>query len=135
VVQVDVVYEGGLRCRAIHGPSGDALVTDAPADNQGRGAAFSPTDLLATALATCIATTMGILAEREGMPLEGLAVRVEKSMVADPLRRVGRLALKVTFPEALDPAHAERLKAAARACPVRRSLAPDVEVVVEFEAR
>ena len=73
-------YDGQLRCQAVHAPSGCLLTTDAPVDNQGRGEAFSPTDLVATALATCILTILGITAERHGIALEGSEARVEKSM-------------------------------------------------------
>ena len=93
MVKIDVAYEGDLHTTCRHGPSGRELETDAPVDNQGRGESFSPTDLLATALGTCTLTVMGIVARREGWKLEGARSRVEKHMVADPVRRVGRLVL------------------------------------------
>ena len=79
-VQIDVTYEGQFRTRAVHGPSGNSLVTDAPVDNHGRGESFSPTDLVATALGTCMATVMGIFAERHAIDLRGMSVTVKKEM-------------------------------------------------------
>ncbi|MFZ9621510.1 MAG: OsmC family protein, partial [Prochlorococcaceae cyanobacterium] len=84
-------YDGALRCRASHGPSGSTLETDAPTDNQGQGERFSPTDLVATALSTCILTIMGIVAERHGWSLEGASARVEKTMSVEPPRRIALL--------------------------------------------
>ena len=92
-VRIDVEYLGELRCRSVHAPSGNQLLTDAPVDNQGKGEAFSPTDLVATALATCVLTTMGIVAARHGWDLAGSHASVEKAMVNDPHRRIGRLEL------------------------------------------
>src|SRR5512146_333687 len=91
MVQVDVSYEGSLRCVARHGPSGATLTTDAPVDNMGRGAAFSPTDLVATALGTCMLTIMGIVAQRHNIDISGATVSVTKEMAALPVRRIGRL--------------------------------------------
>ena len=77
MVEIKIVYEGQLRCRAAHGPSNTALNTDAPKDNMGKGESFSPTDLVATALGTCIVTTMGIVAQRHGIDIGGATVGVE----------------------------------------------------------
>lgn len=132
MVQVDVVYRGGLRCEARHGPSGNTLLTDAPADNQGKGEAFSPTDLVATALGTCIATIMGIVAEREKIDLSGLKITVEKEMAADPPRRIARLAARVVFPRPLDETQRTKLERAAKGCPVHQTLHGKVEMPVEF---
>lgn len=133
MVEIRVQYEGGLRCRAVHGPSGAELVTDAPLDNHGQGASFSPTDLVATALATCVLTTMGIVAERHGWELAGSTARVEKVMVATPVRRIGRLELVVTMPAALDARARETLERTALTCPVHRSLGADVDLPMRFE--
>src|SRR5687767_1181223 len=97
-VDIDIVYERSLGCRATHRPSGTALVTDAPLDNGGRGAAFSPTDLVATALGSCVLTTMAIVAERNGLDIAGARAHVVKEMVAQPVRRIGGLRTVVTFP-------------------------------------
>lgn len=132
MVQIDIVYEGDLRCRARHGPSGKELVTDPPADNQGRGESFSPTDLVATALGTCMLTIMGIVARRHGWDLAGARVQVEKGMIADPERRIGRLAVTIRVPAELDPAARQALERAAFTCPVHKSLGANVEIPVQF---
>jgi putative redox protein len=126
-------YSGGLRCSAVHGPSGSVLHTDAPADNQGRGECFSPTDLLATALGTCLLTIMGIVAERHGWPLEGAAARVEKTMTTGGTRQVEQLAVWVTLPAGLSDDQRAQLRRAAEACPVKRSLAGSVAMVMHWE--
>ena len=126
-------YEGGLRCRAVHGPSGAELLTDAPVDNHGQGASFSPTDLVATALGTCVLTTMGIVAERHGWDLKGSHARVEKVMVSEPVRRIGRLDLVVVMPAALDERARTTLERTALTCPVHRSLGEGVELPMRFE--
>ena len=119
---IDSVYSGGLRCRSSHQPSGSALDTDAPTDNQGKGERFSPTDLVATALSTCMLTIMGIVAERHGWALEGCTARVEKTMTSEPPRRIALLTVWVQLPEALDGQQRAVLRRAAEACPVKRSL-------------
>jgi putative redox protein len=128
MVEIDIEYEGNLHCRAVHGPSRAVLVTDAPVDNQGKGEAFSPTDLLATSLGVCMMTTMGIYARHKGIDLTGTRVHVTKEMVADPLRRVGRLGVTIDFPRGIDEAHRPVLQRTAETCPVNRSLGPDVKV-------
>ena len=132
MVKIQATYEGGLRCRAEHGPSGAALSTDAPVDNQGKGESFSPTDLVATALGTCMLTTMGIVAERHGWDLSGAEALVEKGMVADPARRIGRLAVEIRVPAKLDQRARETLERTALTCPVHKSLRPEVEIPVRF---
>jgi putative redox protein len=131
MVEIDVSYEGDLHTQAVHVPSGSALGTDAPKDNEGLGATFSPTDLLATALGSCVLTTMGIVARRNGWPLEGSVARVVKHMTAQPTRRVGRLELRFALPDMDDKARTI-LERAAHTCPVHRSLHPDVEVHFDF---
>jgi len=133
MVQVDVVYEGGLRARAVHGPSGGELVTDAPVDNQGKGESFSPTDLVAAALGTCMLTIVGIVAERHGWPVEGAKASVEKGMVADPIRRIGRLEVVITIPGELSEKEQELLQKAAMTCPVHKSLSAEMDIPVRFE--
>ena len=132
MVEIRVRYEGDLHCRAVHGPSGTELATDAPVDNQGRGASFSPTDLVATALGTCILTTMGIVARRHGWDLAGAEVRVEKQMVSEPVRRIGRLATRVEIPGVFDEEARRTLERTALNSPVQFCLHPDIEVPVEF---
>lgn len=132
MVRIEAVYEGELRCEAVHTPSGTRLRTDAPKDNQGRGELFSPTDLVATALGTCIATIMGIVADRHGIELEGMQFDVVKVMTPAPPRRIARLDVTFRMPAGIE-AHARNLfRQCADGCPVRRSLHPEVEVAVEF---
>jgi putative redox protein len=133
MVRMDIDYQGGLRCTARHGPSGMTLTTDAPVDNQGRGEAFSPTDLASTALGACVATIMGIYAEREGIALEGMKVGVEKTMSAEPPRRISRVELFFKMPAGISAKHRVALERCVEACPVRRSLHPEVEVPAHFE--
>ena len=133
MVQVDVVYEGGLRARAVHVPSGCVLVTDAPVDNRGKGESFSPTDLVATALGTCMLTLLGIVAERHGWPMEGARARVEKGMVADPVRRIGSLEVVISIPGPLREKERELLQKAALTCPVHKSLSSEMDIPVRFE--
>lgn len=131
-VEIQIAYQGELRCRATHVPSGATLLTDAPLDNQGRGESFSPTDLVATALGSCLLTIMGIVAERHGIELAGASVRVEKHMVADPLRRIGALPVTITVPGPVAAADRQRLENAARTCPVHASLGDSIERPIEF---
>ena len=132
MVRIDVSYAGDLRCEAEHGPSHMRLTTDAPVDNQGRGEAFSPTDLTAAALGTCATTIMGIYARNRSLSLEGLRVRVEKEMTAIPPRRIARISLTFDLPAGLTPDHRRALERCLETCPVRLSLHPEVEVVATF---
>ena len=135
MVEIEIAYEGGLRCRAAHGPSGDVIRTDAPVDNHGRGEAFSPTDLVAAALGACFSTIMGIVAERKGLDLAGLRVVVRKGMSAQPPRRIARLEVDVEVPLAADHPERPLLESAALACPVHQSLHPEIEVGVRWAWR
>lgn len=132
MVKIDIRYEGGLRCAATHGPSGQTVFTDAPVDNHGRGESFSPTDLTATALGSCMATIMGIVAERHELDLRGMAIEVTKTMSADAPRRISKLETLIKVP--LPPDHPQRalLENAALTCPVHKSLHPDMEKPVDF---
>lgn len=133
-VEIDAVYSGKLRVDATHGPSGMTLHTDAPTDNGGQGASFSPTDLVATALGTCVMTILGLVAERHDIDLTGSKVHVTKEMVTDPIRRIGSLQTVVTITPGVvaDPEMRQRLEAAARKCPVHQSLHPDIDAPIEF---
>ena len=132
MVEMQISYLGQLRCQATHGPSGKQLVTDAPLDNMGQGESFSPTDLVATALGTCMLTLMGILANREQLDLAGTTVRVGKEMVTSPTRRIGKLTVDIHVPRELPPEQQEKLRRAALTCPVHKSLHPDIETPVNF---
>lgn len=132
MVAIQVEYQGDLHCKAVHGPSGSVLATDAPTDNQGRGESFSPTDLVATALGTCMVTTMGILARTLNLDISGATATVEKEMTAAPPRKIQRLRVKIRVPQPHSSENREKLERAAHTCPVVRSLHPDVEIPVEF---
>ncbi len=129
-----VVYEGGLRTTCTHLRSGSNFETDAPLDNNGKGERFSPTDLMATSLATCMVTVMGIKARSMGMDLNDVKVEVEKIMKANP-RRVGGINLTFHIPEHLqnvDEKTRDILKHTGNTCPVQHSLHPDIEVNVNW---
>ncbi len=132
MVDINIVYEGQLRCLATHGPSGQTVKTDAPVDNHGRGEYFSPTDLIGAALGSCILTILGILAERHHLDLAGATVKVEKHMLTSPVRRIGRLPVEVRIPTPLSPEMREILERAAHTCPVHRSLHPDIDAPITF---
>ena len=132
MVEIRAVYEGGLHCRVTHGPSGQEFRTDAPLDNGGEGRMFSPTDLVAAALGSCILTVMGIVATRHQIPLEGATARVVKEMVSSPSRRIGRLAVTVTFPRSYPDPQRTLLESAAKTCPVHHSLHPETDVPITF---
>lgn len=131
-VEITVTYQGDLRCEAQHGPSSKRLTTDAPVDNQGKGESFSPTDLVATALGACMLTIMGIVAQRHAIELKGATVKVEKHMVADPARRIGRLPVTITVPGRLDEKQRKLLMAAAEGCPVHHTLGDRVEMPITW---
>src|SRR5580658_4209287 len=126
MVNIQIEYQGDLHCKATHGPSGTELSTDAPRDNQGRGESFSPTDLLATALGTCMLTIMGIAARTLNIDISGATASVEKEMTATAPRKIQRLAVSIHIPRSPSPADREKLERAAHACPVSKSLHPDI---------
>lgn len=133
-VEITAVYEGSLRCVAKHAPSAAELATDAPQDNGGKGEAFSPTDLVATALGTCVLTTMGLVAQRHGIDLSGTKVRVVKQMTQSPVRRIASLATEIVVQASAvsAPDQRQRLQAAAGKCPVHASLHPDIDAPLTF---
>ncbi len=137
MVNLHVTYEGNLRCLAVHGPSSQELITDAPVDNHGRGETFSPTDLVATALGSCLLTVMGIWAQARQLELKGTSVHVSKEMTSERPRRIARLPVKVTFPlsvsSAVDSATRLELQHIAENCPVRLSLSEKIECEMQFE--
>ncbi|MEM7245903.1 MAG: OsmC family protein, partial [Acidobacteriota bacterium] len=131
-VAIDIEYLGGLKTQATHGPSSSTLTTAAPVDNQGDGSSFSPTDLLATALGTCIVTIVGIAARGRDVDVTGTQVNVLKEMTAQPPRRVGRLTVTLDLPDSVPEEHRAALEEAGRGCPVCRSLSNEMEVDVTF---
>lgn len=130
MVEIKLSYEGDLHCSALHIPSGSTLVTDAPVDNNGLGQAFSPTDLVATALGACMATVIGIVAKRKNLAVEGMKIDVRKFMSADQPRRISRLELDIRMPLPADHPDRKILESAARGCPVHHSIHPDIEVAM-----
>ena len=130
----EVVYEGGLRTTCTHLKSGNSFETDAPVDNHGKGERFSPTDLMATSLATCMITVMGIKARSMGFDLDNVKIEVEKIMKSDP-RRVGGINLFFDIPEGLlglDEKSKQILKYTGNTCPVWVSLNPEIEINVDW---
>lgn len=128
-----IIYTGDLRTKATHLQSGTIIETDAPTDNQGKGERFSPTDLVVTALATCMITTMGIKARTMNIVLDGTTADVTKVMASDP-RRIGKIMVHISFPKTLETDEKQRtiLENTARTCPVERTLHPTVELDFQF---
>jgi putative redox protein len=137
LVDIFIRYEGDLRCEARHAPSGTTLTTDAPVDNQGKGASFSPTDLVATALGTCMLTTVGIVARRGGYNVDGLSMHVQKHMTKEPPRRIQRLPVSISVPvevaRALSADQKREIEHTAKTCPVALSIQESIEVPISFD--
>ena len=131
MVAINIRYQGDMHCLAVHGPSGTTLVTDAPADNLGKAESFSPTDLVATALGTCILTVMGMKAQSIDVDITGSTISVEKEMAAGP-RRIGKLAVTVHVPLRLPERQMQQLERAAFTCPVHKSMSPQVDMPIHF---
>ncbi len=128
----EIVYRGELRTEAMHLQSGETLLTDAPTDNQGKGEAFSPTDLVATALGSCMMTIMGIIAQRHNIDLTSMRVSIVKHMQAQP-RKISSIELSFTMPAHLkNTKYQQMLENAARNCPVALSLHPDILQITTF---
>ncbi|MBF26384.1 MAG: osmotically inducible protein OsmC [Euryarchaeota archaeon] len=132
MVKIEVKYEGGFRCIATHIPSGRELVTDAPLDNHGKGESFSPTDLLATSMLTCIMTIIGIRAEKKKIDVSGMLGSVEKTMYQNP-RRVGMLEIKIKLPKYIEEEDRKWLIQEGCECPVCHSVNKTMEVKINFQ--
>ncbi len=130
-VEIKGQYEGELRVKLTHGPSQSVIETDAPVDNQGKGARFSPTDTVVAALGACMLTIMGIVAKRDGIKLEGTNFRAEKHMIENP-RRIGKIVLEIYMPSGLTDEQKKKLERAAHTCPVHQSLHSDIEQDIKF---
>lgn len=127
-----IFYQGDLTTKCTHLQSGDSIVTDAPTDNQGKGAAFSPTDLLSTSLASCMLTTMGIKAAMRGIPFGQAEAEMLKVMASDP-RRVSEIKIAIKMPtEPYSEEDKAFLEDTARNCPVAKSLNPGIIQQIEF---
>ena len=132
MVRIDATYDGNLRCTATHGPSGKQLITDAPVDNMGKGESFSPTDLLATSMLTCIMTIVAIRADSKEIDVSGMTGSVEKTMASGP-RRVAKLEVMVNLPSGLDTEDRAWLITEGCNCPVCVSVSESMEVDVTFQ--
>lgn len=132
MVKMSMIYEGDLRCQLTHGPSGSKITTDAPVDNHGKGQAFSPTDLVGAALGSCILTVMGIVAQRHNITLTGSTVDVEKEMVVQPVRRIGKITVTIKMAAGIPIDKRSMLETAAHSCPVHKSLHPDIITPIQF---
>lgn len=133
MTQIEITYEGNLKTRCVHLDSLEEITTDAPKDNGGEGELFSPTDLLAAALGSCVLTVMGLYAKRLNVDLKGAKIKVEKQMEQAPSRRIGKLTLAFTCPHAFPKETTEKLEKAALHCPVHASLHPDIAQEFTFQ--
>jgi putative redox protein len=131
MVEITGVYEGEKHCELVHGPSLKKIQTDAPRDNNGKGEAFSPTDLVGAALGSCILTTMGIYGDAHGIDIKGSTFKVVKEMASNP-RRIASLSVEVHLPETLSEKDREVLERVGNMCPVKVSLHPEVNVPVKY---
>ena len=131
MVEISVTYSGNKKCDLVH-PEGARLRTDAPKDIGGEASAFSPTDLIAAGLASCILTTIAMWAERNGLKIDGATASVEKHMSAQPPRRIARLVLRIEMPAGIPEETRAKLRRAAAACPVHHSLHPEIASEVEW---
>ena len=132
MVRIEATYDGNLRCTATHGPSGKQLITDAPVDNMGKGESFSPTDLLATSMLTCIMTIVAIRADSRQIDVSGMTGSVEKTMASGP-RRVAKLEVVVNLPQGLNIEDRAWLITEGCNCPVCVSVSESMEVDVTFQ--
>ena len=130
MTEIAIWYEGDLSTRCVHSDNGAEVLTDAPKDNQGLGRVFSPTDLFAASLGSCMLTLMGIAAKRLNVDLKGMHAKVTKEMVVAPVRRIGKLRVEFSCPHAFSEDVIGKLVRAAETCPVHHSLHPDI--VLEF---
>ncbi len=133
MAEIDVWYEGELATRCVHSDNGAEIPTDAPKDNQGLGRVFSPTDLLAASLGSCMLTLMGMAARRLQIDIRGMRAKVTKEMATAPLRRIGKLKVEFSCPHAFPEEIVAKLIHAAETCPVHKSLHPDI--VLEYTYR
>lgn len=127
MVNIHINYEGDLHCRLEHEPSKTLIETDAPVDNHGKGESFSPTDLLAASMGSCMVTTMAIASKNRNLDLTGTSVHVAKEMASNP-RRIGRLIVNIVLPPHISQDDFKFLENAALTCPVHRSVHPDMQI-------
>lgn len=132
MVEMTGIYRGEKHCDLTHSPSGSVISTDAPKDNNGRGEAFSPTDLMGAALGSCILTTIAIVAERDGKDVKGSSFTVTKEMNPNP-RKIASLKVELKLPAAIPQDYRSKLEHIAMTCPVHRSIHPDVLMPISFD--
>lgn len=132
MVEMMLTYDGDQRSTAVHGPSGTVLIIDAPVDNGGKGESYSPSDLVATALGACMLTYIGKAADRHGWDVSGTRIVVQKDMVADPLRRIGRLVVDIHLTRDFDDKEMRILTNTVTTCPVKLSISDQIEVPITF---
>ncbi len=132
MIQISIDYADEFRCTATHSPSGNTLHTDAPVDNNGKGETFSPTDLVAAALGNCMATIIGIVAERKDLCIKGLHLTVEKHMSTDMPRRISRLPIRIEVPISESSKYKDLIINAALTCPVHQSLHSTIEIPITW---
>ena len=131
-IRISCDYLGDLRVRAVHSSSGAEIITDAPVDNQGQGRSFSPTDLAAASVATCMITIIGIQAKSIPLDVAGVKVEIEKHMTKTPPRRIAQLDIKMMMPAGIPEELRPRLIRAAEACPVKQSFRDDTIINLEW---
>lgn len=131
MTKITSIYQGDGQTELTHGPTGAKIRTDLPPDNGGKGRMFSPTDLLASAFASCVLTIMGKMAERAGDDLTGASIEIDKVMAEGP-RRVGEFVIDITFPPHFTPEQKQRYAGAVNACPVHQTLREDVKTTVHI---
>jgi uncharacterized OsmC-like protein len=131
MVEITGTYKGHKRVEMIHGPSLAKIVTDAPKDNHGKGESFSPTDLLASALGTCMLTVMGIYAESRSIELSGSHFKVTKNMQTNP-RKIASLPIEIHLPKNINPDNRDKLIHVGNSCPVKLSLNPDIDISIKY---
>ena len=129
--KANLIYKNNLRTEAEHIASGEKINTDAPIDNNGKGDAFSPTDLVATALGSCMITIMAIAAEKHGIDISGTNASVKKEMSSNP-RRISEIAIDINMAKNIEKKDRKRLEKAALSCPVHKSLHPDLKKKIQF---
>ena len=129
--KANIIYQNNLRTEAEHIASGEKIITDAPIDNNGKGEAFSPTDLVATALGSCMITIMAIAAEKHGIDVSRTNASVIKEMSSDP-RRISEIIIDINMDKNIEKKDRKRLEKAALACPVHKSLHPDIKKKIQF---
>ena len=133
MVEIEINYDGELRCSATHGLSGAIIETDAPIDNHGRGEAFSPTDLCASSLGVCMLTILGIVAKDHEVDIGDVRGRVIKEMSSDLPRRIAKITVEIEVPLPADHPKRELIEQAAMSCPVHFSLHPDIQKEVSWK--